>query len=220
MKAIYVLMLLAGVVLAPGYFFYCSFFSGKSLAKQSVFSQDVSRIGFGGLAITSKSDSKWNSPATFELSPEMNPISISAKIQYLKPKHIVGIRATNSYSGQLKLGVQDIWQSRFSLNVDDDDENDDGISVGGILKPVSVSHIKTFSVEEGGAYDLHVESASDPDIAVADIEIRVRRNVLIPNLKVVLGGVVSLVLSIVGLVVSAINGKADSTQLDERLVQA
>jgi len=211
LKTILALLFLVGLVAAPGYYFYCTILSGKSVGERTVFTQEVSQVSFGGFTQSSNSGANWNSPAKFELSPEMNPISVIAKFKYLKPRHMVGLSESNNYLGRLSINDQEIWSEDFALDVRRDKNSDSGVLANSLVLPTSIELIKTFTINESGSYDLSVKETGKTEIAVADIEMSVRRNVLIPNMKIVIGGTVALLSSIVGFVLILIQDSRSRT---------
>lgn len=201
MKAISAILLLVGIVLAPGYYFYCAAFSGAALEQITVFTQDVSSLKLGNMTTQSSgSNAKWNSPVTLELTPEMNPISVSAKIRYMKPASR-GMKRTR-YTAELTNDEGNLWEESFSVSAKRKKKDESTVNSSSAMLPSATTPIRSFSVEESGQYTLHVEQNGEHDIAVAKLEMALRRNVIVPNLKIVMAGGIALVLAITGFVLT------------------
>ncbi len=200
MKTISSILLLAGLILCPGYFFYCTSFSGASLQRVTMFSQDVSSFSAGGVTFQSSGDNaQWNTPVEFELTPEMNPISVNAVVRYMKPASARRKRAT--YRTELAKENATVWSKTFSVSPKNDKKDEKPLKIGVTLPKVTIP-INTFSVEEAGPYTLSVRRGDDGDLAVANLDVALRRNVLIPSKSVLISGGVALLLGIVGLVMA------------------
>ena len=200
MKLISTILLLWGIIAAPGYYLYCSLFSGSSLERVTAFTQDVSSLGFGTMTIQSSgSNAKWNSPITLELTPEMNPISVTAHIRYMKPvSGAIGVKKRTEYRAELTKGNQELWNERFSVSSKRENKDKKGISIGAAMLPKTTTPIKSFSIEKSGQYSLSIKQKGDRDIAVANLDVDLRRNVILPNMKIVISGGIALLLAIAG----------------------
>lgn len=62
--------------------------------------------------------------------------------------------------------------------------------------------IKLFSIEESGQYTLRIEQKGEHDIAVAKLDMALRRNVIVPNMKIVMAGGIALLLAITGFILT------------------
>jgi hypothetical protein len=201
MKLISIILLLLGLIAGPGYFFYCSSFSGSSLDQISVFSQDVSSLKLGNVTLQSSgSNARWNSPVTIELTPEMNPISVNAKIQYMKPAS-GGMKRTG-YRAELKKDEKKLWEETFTVSAKKEKKDEKSISIGGAMLPKMTIPIKSFSIEESGQYTLSIQQKGEHDIAVANLDVGLRRNVILPNMKIVISGGIALILAVLGFILT------------------
>lgn len=199
MKAISTILLLAGILAGPGYFFYCTSFSGKSLERVTVFSQDVSSFSAGGVTVQSSgANAQWNTPVSFELTPEMNPISVKAVIRYMKPAS--AMRKRTEYKAELAEGKKTVWARTFSISSKKEKEDDKTIKIGDSMLAKTTIPIKTFSVEKAGPYTLNLQNAGEHGLAVANLDVALRRNVMIPNMVILLSGGMALLLGVAGLV--------------------
>lgn len=195
------MLLLLGIIAGPGYYFYCSLFSGSSLDRITVFTQDVSSLKLGNMTLQSSgSNARWNSPITLELTPEMNPISVHAKIQYMKPTS-GGIKKTR-YRAELTKNEKKLWEETFSVSAKKEKKDQDTVSIGGAMLPKMTTPIKRFSIEESGQYTLRIEQTGEHEIAVAKLDMALRRNVIVPNMKIVMAGGIALLLAITGFILT------------------
>ena len=201
MKLISPILLLLGILAGPGYFLYCSVFSGSSLDRITVFTQDVSSLKLGNVTLKSSgSNAKWNSPATLELSPEMNPISMNAHIRYMKPSS-GGMKRTE-YRVELIKNKKTLWEEMFSVSASKEKKDKKTIHIGSAMLPKTTLLIKSFSIEESGQYQLRIKQKGKSDIAVAQLDMVLRRNVIVPNMKIVIAGGIALLLAITGFILT------------------
>ena len=199
MKPISAMLLLIGLVAGPGYYFYCTSFSGSPLEQVTVFSQDASSLKLGDMTVQrSGSNAKWNSPVTLELAPEMNPISVDAKIQYMKPAS--GGTKRTQYAAKLSGNGKTLWEKTFSVSAKMDQKDGNTVKIDKVMIPKLTTSIKRFSIEEPGSYTLDIEQKGEHDLAVAKLDLDLRKNVIVPNMKVVMAGGISLLLAIAGFV--------------------
>lgn len=201
MKSISLILLLAGLLTAPGYYFYCTMFSGSEIDEITVFSQDVSSISAGGFTFRQSGNSQWNSPISLELSPEMNPIAVNAKARYLKPTS--GITKRTRFMAEVFQGSEKIWEDAFSVSSKKDDKKKSGVTLSEAQLPRTTIHLGAFTIPDAGTYTLDVHQNGEKEIAVASLVLELRRNVTMPNMKVVLGGGIAIVLAIGGLIISS-----------------
>ncbi len=201
MKSISTILLLLGVAIGPGYFFYCTSFSGSSLDRITVFTQDVSSLELGGLTLQSSgSNAKWNSPVTLELTPEMNPLSVNATIRYMKPA-TGGMKKTR-YRAEFAKDKKMLWEKSFSVSAKKEKKDKSTIKIGSAMLPKVTLPVKSFSVEESGQYTLRIQQKGEHDIAVANLDLDFRRNVILPNMKILIAGGIALLLAVLGFILT------------------
>lgn len=198
MKGFALLLLLAGLIAAPGYYFYCTLASGSEIDEITVFSQEVSSISAGGFTFRQSGNSKWNSPVPVELTPEMNPIAVNAKARYMKPTS--GLNRRTRFVASILKDTDKIWEDGFSVSAQKPKKQKEGISIGEVGLPRTTIHLGSLTVADSGTYTLDVRQEGEKDVAVASLKLQLRRNVLIPNMKVVMGGGAAIVISIIGFV--------------------
>ena len=186
-----------GLIAGPGYFFYCSS-SGSPVEKVTVFSQDVNELKVGNATLRSETHAKWNSPITLKLTPEMNPLSLNATVQYLQPT-TGGIKRA-PYRVAFKKEGETLWEKQFSASAQANKKKP--IAVNNVLLPQSSISITFFSVEAPGFYTLQIQQNGKPNLAVSNLDLEIRRNVILPNMKIVLSGALFIILSIFGFIFS------------------
>ncbi|MEN7972581.1 MAG: hypothetical protein ABFR47_01975 [Verrucomicrobiota bacterium] len=201
MKPTSIILLLLGLIAGPGYYFYCASFSGSPLDRFTVFTQDVSSLELGKVTVQSSgSNAKWNSPVTLELSPEMNPISVNAIIRYMTPAS-GGMKRTR-YTAELTNNAEKLWEESFSISAKREKKDGSTIKINSAMLPKATTPIKLFSIEEPGQYTLNIEQKGEHDIAVAKLDMALRRNVIVPNMKIVMAGGAALLLAITGFILT------------------
>lgn len=103
MKLIFTILLILGLLLGPGYFLYCNYFSGSLINQVNVFNQE------------SEAYKKWSIPVALNLEPTMNPVSIVAKIKYNNQHGISTGQHHKKYNVTLKYGALEQWKETISL---------------------------------------------------------------------------------------------------------
>ena len=197
MKIISLILLVLGLILAPGYLFYAKFSSGSSIYEFPVFSQDAERFKTGSLQAISPSNKKWNVPVILDLDPQMNPISIIAGIKYRNP-HIKFSPVEYSLKYQIKLKHNDLemWNETYSTYP----KNKKGTIGGGMIYRQII--LNTFSVTESGKYAFDMKQMNRSKTRVSYIDIDVRKNVIHANMKIMILGIILILLSSIGFFLS------------------
>ncbi len=149
---------------------------------------------------SSGSNAKWNSPVTLELTPEMNPISVNAKIRYMKP--VSGGMKRTRYTAELTNNKKKLWEESFSVSAKREKKDESTSKISSAMLPKVTTSIKLFSIEESGQYTLNIEQKGEHDIAVAKLDMALRRNVIVPNMKIVMAGGIALILAIIGFILT------------------
>jgi len=134
-------------------------------------------------------------PQKFQLnlSPSMNPIRISFPAKYVHDMY-ASMDKYSRFQADLKLQDSLIWskslnvkQSRDSKDKKQAQQNRKHRGKNGSLGS------KVFHVDTAGLYTLEFYPEKRQDLDVTNIEVRVKRNVAIPNKWIIGGGVVILV---------------------------
>jgi hypothetical protein len=194
MKSLAIGLLLAGLATGPGYYIYCYLFSGSLLVESIAYSSDTEKYSMGPLQMSSSSNEKWHVPLELSLSPEMNPISISANIKYIKPINNTK-RYFLNYIATLSHNKKTLWKESFSIKPKKRKKDDTSVSIIGIALPSTNRVIKTFSVSETGKYLLNLRKDADSKTLVSTIEISVRNNIQLPNMNIIGAGIAMLIAS-------------------------
>ena len=195
MKRLLALIFFAGIGIGPGYLIYCLLFSGESLGKHTVFTQDVSYITVGGIKSVSIKNTQWNTPIAVDLSPDMNQLAISTSARYFPPTR-VGTQSTE-YIATLKKGEETVWEEAFKISAKKDNNDQKNTAIK--LSRSSGQVIKTFSVNEAGTYQLHVTQQGRNNLVIGDLTVKIRRNVTVPKTAIVVAGFILLIIGIAGL---------------------
>lgn len=193
MKITSVILLVLGLILGPGYLFYSHFFSGSSIEKFTIFSQDSERFKSGSLQASSPSKRKWNVPVILNLDPQMNPISIIATIKLQNPnRSLPPVKFYLKYKIVLKHNDLEIWNEYYNVYP----KPRKGSNGGGFTHKQIV--LNTFSVNEPGKYSLDMKQILPSKTHVSYIDIDVRKKVVFANMKIMILGIVFILLSLIG----------------------
>ena len=130
----------------------------------------------------------------------MNPISVNAKIRYMKPAS-GGMKRTR-YTAELTKDEQKLWEESFSVSAKREKKDESTVKISSAMLPKVTTPIKSFSVEASGQYSLHIAQKGEHDIAVAKLDMALRRNVIVPNMKIVMAGGIALILAIIGFILT------------------
>jgi hypothetical protein len=180
MKTISLLLLIAGLILAPAYWIYAKFYTGKQTAMLTLNKVEGSE----------NTPPAWHS-AAFELRPEMAPVGLIL--------HVNASFAPNMDEGQPP-------QDRYYVTLSKQGEAAKPLAI--VLKaansangnPVFKEHLLFLQVVQGGSYQINVTPASESRMKVGQMRLEVRQNLHEPNSHVVTGGVLLLVLGLLGLI--------------------
>ena len=185
----------AGLVLGPGYYMYCTLFSGAQVGKY-LMSENWPKswrvAGGGTLAFEGHRVFK---PVMLELEPAMNPVVFNYAATS-SGSSVTRALTSNQYRLELIQGAQRAMQAGFSVSRADKD------------KAWGQEHarIVMFDVPRAGKYQMVVGEVLPPQFSVS-LEIEVRRNVTPPNMTLVFsavgGGIAGLVLAVVVLIANS-----------------
>ena len=172
---------LAGIVLGPVYWGYALFGSG-SLVKRT--------------ALTSQ-----RSSVSVDLSPEMNPIRVIAKLHRRS-------RAADLIRGELVLGDETVWAVDFGVSRAGRDSSPNPAPVGPRGRPVTnqagegggfARPLPMLDVDRAGTYRLRITRPEGLDTFSGTMAFHVRRNAWSVNTAVVIVGGVLLLAGLAGL---------------------
>lgn len=194
-----IVLLISGIIFGPVYFFYSYFHSGTSFGQ---FKMD-----------------EGNSSVFFNLTPEMNPIAITASVNYVKIRSIS--RNTNSriyYQAKLLKDGNAEWVEDFSVDPNTNqnkasNQSNSGNSIGyymdlianvlasnnvvNIDKDTFSSFVSTnvniFSIDEPGEYTFYASKKNNvKDYKVTSVDFDFRKNAPGPNIFIAILGVIVL----------------------------
>jgi hypothetical protein len=177
MKTLSLLLLVVGLILAPTYWIYAKFYTGKQTAMLT-------------LGKAEGTMEKWRS-APFELRPEMAPVGLIL--------HVDASFSPNMDESQPP-------QDRFLVTLSKQGEVAKPLAIvlkaGNTANsnPMFKEHLLFLQVVQGGQYQIEVAPASEPRMKVGQMRLEVRQNLHEPNSHVVTGGVVMLILGLLGLI--------------------
>lgn len=203
-------LLVAGMLLGPGYFIYMKYYSGAEIVRFPAFSQDASSIEFSVAGFRASSSSRSNAetltPKEIELSPEMNPIAFILKYTAQRPPRSGSMTRSARFDASLSLGERDVWRIPYTVSVQNksDDSGSSTVSMGSTNKVHGSGMLQTFDVLDSGTYVFDLEFGGG-DLNITDVDIQVRRNVTAPSIPIALGGVAMLLIGFVGLYFSGKN---------------
>ncbi len=191
MKTLIPILFIAGLLLGPGYFFYCQFFSGSSVGKYTVFTQDVKTLNLGVVQSTKTSKAKWKTPVKFDLSPDMNPILINASFSC---RQYTSISKRQKYKASLSKDDDAIWTRDFSISPKRSRNSKKSRITGS--KITQLVEIMKFNVDKAGTYTFNMKLEGRNHIAISAIKIDIRKNVWQARPVLYVPGVIVLVLSL------------------------
>ncbi len=177
MKTISLLLLVAGLILAPAYWIYAKFYTGKQTAMLT-------------LAKAEGAAEKWRSP-TFDLQPEMAPVGLVLHVDTsFSPNMADHQPPMDRYNVILSKQGESAKPLTITLKASN--------SANG--NQLFKEHLLFMQVVQAGNYQVDVAPASEPTMQVEKMRLEVRQNLQEPNANVVTGGVVMLVLGLLGLI--------------------
>jgi hypothetical protein len=180
MKTIALLFLIAGLILAPAYWIYTKFYTGKQTAM----------LTLEAVAGDDKTAPSWRS-APFDLQADMAPVGlilhVEASFEPTAEDHkppIDRYNVTLSHQGEAAKPLVIMLKSASS-------------AVG---NQAFKEHLLFMQAVKAGAYQIEVTPASDSIMKVQAMRLEVRQNLQEPNPDIVTGGIILLVLGLLGLI--------------------
>lgn len=182
-KLTVIVLLLIGCVLGPVQLIYCLGFSGRTVTDFPV---------------------TYQQPHTVDLSPDMNPIRLTASVKYEGRFH-----DGRDYRSGFQLEISDKAGNQLddvSFSVSEkrdveigDDRRGTGITIEiGERKTVSSIPFHVFDVTDGGSYAMTVTKSGRQEIQVQSMSMNVRRNVRVVNVPSLVVGFGLLVITVFG----------------------
>lgn len=184
-----IVMLVAGIAAAPGYYVYCKFFSGKQVGKFQMSERSASFQVPGGLTLKF-GGSGAPKPFSVDLDPKMSLVGFnwSGQVSRSFGPTMGNTSLSNTYRATLYLGDRRVMQETFSVSMDKEEKDSGGTHY------LSVASIP---ITTAGNYHFVLEESGTPQLTVAGIQVEVRRNVLELSMKIVLSGVALMVVGII-----------------------
>ena len=185
-------LLMLSILLGPGYYIYCNYFSGSSVRDITVFSQDAKN--------PDASNNYNNATVMLDLDKTMNPISIIASITYKNQAS----RSTGTnylkYRVMLEHDNSEQWNKSINLVPKPRKKQNNSTTIGSNATTKNSKVINTFSVQESGEYSLNIKKLDNSKTQVKTFELNVRKNVTSPNMAIVISGIIGFIISIVGFI--------------------
>jgi len=194
LKRLSIALVLAGLVLGPGYYAWTSFFSGAMVAEH--------RLGEKGGRWTLPSGdvmrfSKANAfkPVELALDPAMNTVGLALVFEVVGDVRVEPVRG-NAYAALLFAGASPLVEKQVS------------ISRGPNPGPNQLwsELVATVDVPTAGTYTFVLEETKPPELPLADIRLQVRRNVVRARMEIVWSGVAMLVAGVIAFFVATGRG--------------
>lgn len=167
----------AGGIAGLGYMTYCAFFSGELAGEYALSTSE---------------------PTTFELTPEMSPVAVTAGATFVVPRGQFA-RKHAVYEGTLQSSNKTIWEGQFGGSVDDDEYPRTG-ALSEAFHATKKYVLPAFSVEETDTYVFTASESFEPDLEVVGLSLTVRKNIREPYIPFVVAGCIAMGIGILGLV--------------------
>lgn len=198
MKILSLIFLLVGLVLCPGYLVYGTMFSGTEIGEFQFVDRDVSSFSFGVLSTTSTGDDRAKKESGIRLSPDMNPIRLIVKTNYLLDNTRVHSRRRSSdFEISFYKSSDLLWTEPFQISDSLADDSQNRRTTVARSKSSSQA-IKLLTVAEDANYKLRLKQLSRQDLPISDLSVQVRANVMEIDTKVWGTGAGLVLLSLFG----------------------
>jgi hypothetical protein len=196
MKSLSIVLLVAGLLLGPGYYVYGVFFSGSSGGAVTLFSQDIEKLNLGSVQRFSTSNSKWTTPIKLTVNTDKNPVSLVLQVTYLRPL-IITRQHRLKYKATLKSNSRTVWNESLSIKPGKRKKVDSSMFIAST--PTGFYHTKllTFEASEDEDYFFYLHRDGASKTKVKKITLDIRHNVIQPNQYVVSMGVILSMISVV-----------------------
>lgn len=170
-------MVAAGTIAGPGYSIYCDFFSGSPVGKFKMSERVGSWAAPDGQTMTFGPAGAFK-PFVVELDPEMNPVG------FVWRAYVEGGSTGVRYSARLYLGDEMVLNRGVGMSNTEDHGTHSSMSAG------------TVRVSSAGRYHFVLEPVPGNNTSgVSDMEIEVRRNVMVKKMWIVGPGIAVMVVS-------------------------
>jgi len=180
MKTFALLLLVIGLILAPAYWIYSKFYTGKQTAM----------LTLDKISGADKSATIWRS-APFELKAEMAPVGLILHLDTsFDPTPDDHKPPVDRYNVTFTKQGEAAKPLLITLKA--------GNSANGFQN--FKEHLLFMQVVQAGSYQVEVKPASDSIMQVGQMRLEIRQNLQEPNPHIVTGGIVLLVLGLLGLI--------------------
>jgi hypothetical protein len=180
MKTLSLLLLVAGLILAPAYWIYAKFYTGTQTAMLTL--SKVEGID--------KSATLWRS-TPFQLQADMAPVGLILHVDTSFAPNMEEFKPPlDRYNVLLSKQGEAAKPLLITLKASSTSDT----------HPTFKEHLLFMQVVQAGEYQLEVAPASDTNMKVEQMRLEIRQNLSEPDSNIVTGGIVLLVLGLLGLI--------------------
>lgn len=205
-------LIVVGLILAPGYALYATKFSGSLLAREVVYDQSVAVIPTGLAEVRARGAAE-QYDMTVRLEPAMNPIRLNAHYSYRPPRAGARHRIRDPYQVAIIPETESPPSApavtrELEIIHDRDGDSDATVSVSS-----GSSSLGMLNVDEAAEYHFAITQpgGGQASLDVTEIALEIRTNVMPVNfMHVTVGGAI-LLLGIVLLVLTASKDRSSNT---------
>lgn len=192
-----VMSMVAGLITGPGYYLYCIFFSGQQVGKFLISERASTWHLPGGIAMSFGGTGGYK-PFSVDLEPQMNPVRLNWHALVNDDAFVIKTIKENRYIASLYLDQQRLLRESIHIS------RRDKVGAKGEGEKDEWQSIGTLNVPRAGQYHFVLEESTKPALRVSGFEIEVRRNVILPDMKIVWSGTALLVVAFISIFVALI----------------
>jgi hypothetical protein len=180
-----ILLILAGLLLGPGYFAWAAFFSGGKVAEHRL-GEKGARWTLPSGDVMRFSNANAFKPVELQLDPAMNTVGLALVFEVVGDVRVEPVRG-NAYQALLLADGTPLVEKRVAISRGTNPGPDQRWS----------ELVATIDVPSAGTYTFVLEETEPPELPLTGISLQVRRNVVRVRMEVVWAGVALLVAGIV-----------------------
>lgn len=197
MKYISILIFFFGLILGPGYAVYCSNYSGDLVKEIEVFDQkvilNVNKNSRSALSFSSDLQEEH----LINLDSSMNPLVLIGKFSYLESPPRVGLKKITNNFRVAKFIVslhhegEEVFSDNFGYrkHIKKKKDNQGKSTTGSDVNKLSFNQaFAPLIIDKSGVYNLNVKQRELKEIRLTNLSIELRRNVVIPNKRMLIIG--------------------------------
>lgn len=203
MKATSIAVFLLGLVLCPGYLVYTTMFSGEELVELTLLDRDIKSTSIGGFTSTTSGGNSAKKQQSIHLSPDMNPIRLIAKADYVKTPNI-HVTQYSEFELYFSGSQAQLWKEKFTISESEpseDDKKKTTINVGGHSS--TNKSLKIIDIEKADTYSMKLQQLPEQEVKVSKLSIEIRKNVQLVKPAIYITGIAMLALGLIGIIVGS-----------------